>query len=153
MGNSKAIMLGAISLIIGMYAVKIKQADQSVAQIGNSRGSELQALELAKTGVDLAVNELSATQNGISWRSRQKSILGGSVNYTIDNIAFGKEKVTVTATYNGQSRTVIAELEKSHGGQQQISRRKKKNWSRWEVSKLYVKPNKKNWHSEGHGPI
>ena len=156
MGNSRAVMLGAISLIIGMYALKIKEADRVVVEIGNSRGEELQALELARTGMNLAVNELSATEHGIGWRTRQRSALGGTVTYTIDNVAYGQERVTVTATIGdstrAQTRTLVALLEKSNGGSQRVGRRTK-TWSRWEVSKIYVKPHKKNWHSQGNSPI
>jgi len=147
MGNSKTIMLGAMSLLIGMYALKIKQADMTVADIGSARAQELQALELAKTGIDLAVNELTATSDGLS-RTRTKTLMGGTVKYTNTDMGYGEQRVTSTATFGRQVRTMTAYLTKVESGTYRDGRKKKK-WSRWTVTKMYVKPQKDNWSTDG----
>ncbi|HXG37321.1 MAG TPA: hypothetical protein VNL36_00980 [Bacteroidota bacterium] len=151
MGNSKVMLLGAVTVIIGMYALKIKEADRTVATIGGYRAYEYQASELAKAGIDLAVNELSATSSLLSV-SRTKKLLGGTVAYTISVVDWDKQKVTSTATVNGQTRTLIAYLQKAGSGTV-VEGRKKKKWSRWATTKIYVKPYQVNWKTGGSTAI
>lgn len=151
MGNSKVMFLGAVTVIIGMYALKIKEADRTVATIGGYRAYEFQALELAKTGVDLAVNELSATTSLLSV-TRTRTLLGGTVTYAMSIVDWDKQKVTSTAKVNGQTRTLVAYLQKEGSGTIRDGRKRKK-WSRWETTKIYVKPYQVNWKTGGDTAI
>ena len=150
MGSSKVILLGAVSLMIGMYALKIKQADRTISDIGSSRSEEYQATELAKTGIDLAVNELSTTT--ITNDTKTQSFFGGSVTYVLKKIDANNEKVTATATFGSQTRTLVAYLEQTAGGTYLVGK-KKKNWSRWSTVKVYVQPNQIDWKTQGQNPI
>ncbi len=151
MGNSKVILLGAVSVIIGMYALKIKEADRTVATIGGYRAYEFQALELAKSGIDLAVDELSTNSNTSSF-SRTKTLLGGTVSYAVSYVDTDTRKVTSTATVSGKTRTLTAYLEKAGSGVV-LSGKKKKKWSRWTTVKVYVKPYQVNWKTGGDTAI
>ena len=151
MGNSKVILLGAVSLMIGMYASKIQEADRRVMAIGGARSNEYQAIELAKTGVDLAVTELSSINAALN-ATRTKSIFGGSVTYVMNMIDADNEIVTSTATFGSETRTYIAYLTQTSGGSIWVGH-KKKSWSRWEAVKMYVQPNLVDWTTQGDNPI
>jgi hypothetical protein len=151
MGNSKVILLGAASLMIGMYVSKIQDADRRVTDVGGTRSNEYQAMELAKTGVDLAVTELSSINAALN-ATRTKSIFGGSVTYVLNKIDADNEMVTSTATFGSETRTYVAYLTQSSGGSIWVGH-KKKNWSRWEAVKVYVQPNQIDWTTQGENPI
>jgi hypothetical protein len=151
MGNSKALMLGAVTLIIGMYALKIKEADRSVAEIGGSRFEEVQALELAKTGVVLAEEELTGYYSGINYVSRTKSTMSGSVTYVNESINSTQQRITSTATVSGQTRTVVTILTRTANGSYWSNGTK--YWSRWATTKTYVQPKSVDWSTQGSNPI
>jgi hypothetical protein len=141
-------LLGAVTVIIGMYALKIKEADRTVATIGGYRAYEFQALELAKSGIDLAVDELSASNT--SSFSRSKSLMGGTVYYAVSYVDMDTRKVTSTATVSGKTRTLIAYVAKVGSGTlAEGNKNKKKKWSRWTTVKVYVKPYQVNWKTGG----
>jgi len=150
MGNSKVMLLGAVTVIIGMYALKIKEADRTVATIGGYRAYEFQALELAKSGIDLAVDELSASNT--SSFSRSNSLMGGTVNYAVSYVDMDTRKITSTATVNGKTRTLTAYVAKAGSGTLAVGKKKKK-WSRWTTVKVYVKPYQVNWKTGGDTAI
>ena len=151
MGNSKVILLGVVSLTIGMYASKIQQADRRVMEIGGIRSEEYQAMELAKTGVDLAVNELSAANSGLN-ATRTKSLMGGTVTYVLTMIDADNEKIMSTATFGSQTRTYVAYLSQTASGTVSLGWAKK-SWSRWATLKVYVQPNQLDWNTQGDRPI
>ena len=151
MGNSKVILLGVVSLTIGMYASKIQQADRRVMEIGGIRSEEYQAVELAKTGVDLAVNELSELNSGLN-ATRTKSLMGGTVTYVLTMVDADHEKITSTATFGSQTRTYVVNLRQTAGGTESLGW-KKKNWGRWATLKAYVQPNQLDWKTQGDSSI
>jgi hypothetical protein len=140
-----------MTIIIGMYALKIKSADQTVLSIGGYRAEELQAIELAKAGIDLSVNELSATYN-IGKATRTKKLFGGSLTYIIDGTSATEATVTSTATFGRQTKTIVAYLRQVDKGIYLVGRKKKK-WSAWEVTRIYVQPTKLTWKTQGGNPI
>jgi hypothetical protein len=151
MGSSKVILLGAVSMMIGMYALKIQQADSQVMNISGTRSNEYQAFELAKTGVDLAVTELSAINSSLNG-TRTQSLFGGTVTYVLAKIDADNEKVTSTAKFGTETRTLVAYLAQTGSGSVWIGK-KKKNWSRWSTVKVYVEPNKLDWKTQGEGAL
>ncbi|MCI0563535.1 MAG: hypothetical protein MN733_34095 [Nitrososphaera sp.] len=138
MGNSKALMLGAVSLIIGMYTLKIKEVDRTVSEIGTTRYAEVQALELAKTGAILAEEDLTSKYEGIGYKSTTKVVSGDTLTFVNKSIGTGVQQVTATAKVGGQSKTVVTVLTRTANGYYYSS--SWKEWSRWATTKTYVQP-------------
>ncbi len=140
MGSSKVVFLAAVSLMIGFYAIRITQADKVVADVGTTRSLNFQAGEIAKAGIECTIYELTFLTNP-NRLTQTKSILGGTVTYTRNNLGLSstEERVTTTGTFGGQSRTLVAILiQKST---QTVNLGKKlKTWSNWAVEKVYVAP-------------
>ena len=144
MGNSKAIFLTAVTLIVGVYAIKFREADSKVVSIAISRMQELQANQLAKAAVALAVEELSKESSNDRTLTRQKTILGSKCSYVIRPRGEDGDRQVVTATIQlgNETQTAIAYIERKQSGRYYVGSARYR-WSKWETTKIYLAPTKK----------
>ena len=113
MGNSRVMFIAAISAILGLYTLGIHKADSRVQSIPLAHAYKMQAKEIAKSGVGMAIQKI--IRNG-TWVLREPSVnlLGGSMSYTAINFSeFGQNwaYVYVTGVYKKQSVNAYAWVE------------------------------------------
>jgi hypothetical protein len=137
MGNSKVIWTAGLSLIIGLYAMGIKTAEQNSLSSTVHYANAVNLEELAKTGVQMAMDELSSVYFR-SLRSSYTKVVGGdTVKYWITTSDYvSKATVTVEVSSNGASMVLVATTEKiansCPGCWPAVTR------SRWALKKTYA---------------
>ncbi|MBI2618823.1 MAG: hypothetical protein HYW57_01950 [Ignavibacteriales bacterium] len=137
MGNSRVIFVGAVSVIMGLYSVGLQRAERAVGRIGEVHSYQMQAEEIAKAGVALAINKLENKKPSQLPKLNNLSIFGGIVSYVVDDDGLPAEQARIksTGTYKNHQavRTAIVTLTGTTGGG-----KKKKKWSNWEVVRVFT---------------
>lgn len=118
MGKTALILVATLSVIVGLYSVGVKKVDTSVEKNAASHAYKAQAEEIAKSGVQLAVNTMKSQilknylKNGYKIGLLDKQILKGKVNFTIDqtNLPDGYCRVTAVGNFKGYEATYAALL-------------------------------------------
>lgn len=134
MGSSKIVLVGATSLIVGIYSLSIKRVESSYVSASVNRAKTVQLDRVAEAALRLAVNNLA--NNPASTKSvRGKKVLGGLVTYRIEQ----GNPVTVTATVDigGTTKTIVAYVEKATGQVKKSFRSIHRG--KWVVTKYYVR--------------
>ncbi|MEX2117041.1 MAG: hypothetical protein WEB37_09135, partial [Bacteroidota bacterium] len=62
MGNSRVIFVGAVSIILGLYSVGLQKAERAVDRVGEVHAYQMQAEEIAKGGIALAVYKMGTSK-------------------------------------------------------------------------------------------
>ena len=112
MGGSKVVLVGATSLIVGIYSLSLKRVESDYVKASSNRVKVVQLDRLAEATLRLAVNDLA---NGWSARSVSgKKALGGSTDYAISK---NGTTFTITATVKvgGATKTIVATALKTTG--------------------------------------
>ncbi|MEX0737198.1 MAG: hypothetical protein WD182_07120 [Bacteroidota bacterium] len=114
MGNSKVIWTAGLSLIIGLYAMGIKTAEQNSLSSTVHYANAVNLEELGKTGVQMAMDELSSVYfRTLSKDWYTKVFAGDTIRYLINHSdAVSKATVTVKVSSNGASMVLVATTEK-----------------------------------------
>jgi len=113
MGNSRVMFIAAISAVLGLYTLGIHKADSRVQSIPLSHAYKMQAKEIAKSGVGMAIQRIIKNGKWVN-RTTEASLLGGSMTYTAINFSqFGYNwaYVYVTGTYKKQTVNAYAWVE------------------------------------------
>ena len=124
MGSSKIIMLSGIYMILGMYSVSFDAAHQSNFDLASKTASSIQAEQIARTGIALAMTRMGGNSSVYSYSS-SASVLNGTVNYSATGNS-SQSQITSTASFNGKTVVVKATVVYYH--------------NRWRISRLYVPP-------------
>ena len=124
MGSSKVIWTAGISLIIGIFSMGIKEAEKMSLQSSVDHANVVQAEELAKAGVQMALDDLASYHPSYVgtfyeqyFRTLQsqyvKAVGGDSIWYQITrNGAYDAATLVVLAKSNDYSCTSTASLSK-----------------------------------------
>lgn len=113
MGNSRVMFIAAISAVLGLYTLGIKRADSQVQAIPLSHAYKMQAKEIAKSGVGVALQKI--IKNG-KWIEQATSldVMGGTLNYTAVNFSqygYNWAYVYVSGQYKNQNVSAYAWVE------------------------------------------
>jgi len=134
MGGSKVVLVGATSLIVGIYSLSLKRVESDYVKASSNRVTVVQLDRLAEATLRLAVNDLA---NGWSARSvKGKKALGGSADYTISKNGL-TYTITATVKVNGATKTIVATAENATGTVKKSFRSIHRG--RYVVTKYYVK--------------
>lgn len=135
MGNSRVIFVGAVSIILGLYSVGLQKAERAVGRIGEVHAYQMQAEEIAKGGVALAINKMGTSKPATLPSLSALSIYGGTVSYAVDDAGLPADEARITSvgTYQGYKVTRIAVVRLTST----VSGTRKKRWSNWEVVKVF----------------
>ena len=133
MGNSRVILVGAVSIILGLYSVGLQKAERAVDRVGEIHAYQMQAEEIAKGGIALAVNKMGTSKPAALPSLSYLSVFGGTVSYVVDDAGLpsNEARITVQGIYKGHqvSRIAVIRLTSTSGS-------KKKKWSNWETVKV-----------------
>ena len=134
MGGSKVVLVGATSLIVGIYSLSLKRVESDYVKASSNRVTVVQLDRLAEATLRLAVNDLA---NGWSARSvKGKKALGGSADYTVSKNGL-TYTITATVKVNGATKTIVATAENATGTVKKSFRSIHRG--RYVVTKYYVK--------------
>lgn len=139
MGVSKIVLLGGVSVILGIYALGIKKADTKVENVVTAYAELVQTEEIAKSGVQLAINILGTAKPAILPQVTGQQLLGGTMSFTTDTLGLPATDIRITATgqYYGHQVTRIAVVRLVSSV---ISTgKKKKIWNRWATQSVFTK--------------
>ncbi|MBI3586450.1 MAG: hypothetical protein HY088_04915 [Ignavibacteriales bacterium] len=141
MGSIKVILFCLLSIIIGTYTLGIKSAENTSFQASVDRANQIQAEEIAKTGVQIALDELACNPYIRTLQSKTyiytKVVLGDTVTYNIDpNSDVDKATVTVVAKYNGVTTKMKAKVSIKANPNPSNGL----NRGRWGIDRIYVYP-------------
>lgn len=128
MGNSRTMLIAAISAVLGLYSLSIKKADQRLQTIPLAHAHKMQAKEISKAGLGIGITRLVKNKNYLD-RANGKAMLDGTLDYYVLNYSlFGWNWAYITATgkFKGQTVTQYAWVQEV-----------KKN--KWKIVRQYVK--------------
>lgn len=113
MGNSRVMFIAAISAVLGLYTLGIKKADSQVQAIPLSHAYKMQAKEIAKSGIAIALQKIIKNGNWIE-QTRSAEVLGGTLSYTAVNFSdygYNWAYVYVSGQYKKQNVNAYAWVE------------------------------------------
>ncbi|HAP36451.1 MAG TPA: hypothetical protein DCQ28_11100 [Bacteroidetes bacterium] len=128
MGTSKIVMLSGIYLILGMYTVGFTSADRNNSSIAESVANSVQAEQIARTGISLAMTKMGGSSSINSYTDQNASVMNGSVVYSASpaGLPASQSQVTSTGTFSGKTVTIKAVFSYER--------------NRWRVIRMYVVP-------------
>ena len=130
MGTSKIIMLSGVYLILGMYTVSFTSADRSNSTIAESVANSIQAEQIARTGISLAMTKMGGINSSSTreYGNQNASVMSGSVVYSASQAGLpaSQSQVISSGTFAGKTVTIKAVFSYDR--------------NRWRVIRMYVPP-------------
>jgi hypothetical protein len=121
-------MLSGIYLILGMYTVSFTSADRNNSSIAESVANSIQAEQIARTGISLAMTKMGGSSSINSYTDQNASVMNGSVVYSASQAGLptSQSQVTSTGTFSGKTVTIKAVFSYER--------------NRWRVIRMFVPP-------------
>lgn len=108
MGNSRFLMIAGVTVIVGMYTLGIKRAEQQLQDITVAEAIEVQAREIARAGIGLGLTRM-ISQGAASAVVEGLPLMGGSLAYDLTkNADSTSASIVSTAFYQGHGVQVSA---------------------------------------------
>ena len=108
MGNSRFLMIAGMTVILGMYTLGIKRAEQRLQEVTIAGAVDVQAKAIARAGIGLGLTrmmELGATSAAVE----DLSLMGGSLAYSLaKNADSTSASIVSTGVYQGHAVQVSA---------------------------------------------
>jgi hypothetical protein len=99
-------MLSGVYLILGFYTVSFYQADRTNSISVVAAANSVQAEQLARTGISMALAKMGNNASIPSF-TEASSMSDGTISYTAA-VSGTKTNITSTATFNGRSISMKA---------------------------------------------
>ncbi len=130
MGTSKIVMLSGVYLILGMYSLSFTAADRTNSAISESIANSVQAEQIARTGISLAMTKMGGINSSSTreYGNQQASFLNGSVVYSASQSGLPASQSQVTSTGSIAGKTVTIKAVFSY------------ERNRWRVIRMFVQP-------------
>jgi len=114
--SSKVLLVGATSLIVGVYAISLKNVQTTSMQTAQSRVDRAQNERLVDGALILALDKVKNTGGNVNTTETRRAF-GADITLTISSANGSKANLTLTITKGGITQTVKATVEKqsSHG--------------------------------------
>ena len=126
MGSSRVIMLSGVYLILGFYTLSFYQADRTNSITVEAVANSVQAEQLARTGISMAMTKMGGSSAVSSFVSESVSMTNGTVTYQADVLTGSQSKITSTGVFNGRTITMTAVFSYDRG--------------RWRMIRSYATP-------------
>ena len=130
MGTSKIAMLSGVYLILGMYTVSFTAADRNNSSISESVANSVQAEQIARTGISLAMTKMGGTYSSSTreYTNQTASVMNGSVVYSASgtDLPSSQSQVTSVGTFSGKTITIKAVFSYER--------------NRWRIIRMYISP-------------
>lgn len=122
-------MLSGVYLIIGFYSLSFNRVDEVNFSTANSIASQMQAEQMAHTGVSLALSYMADNSSISSFSTRSfTSSNGGTITYSASRPASfpsTQSQIVSVGTFNGKQVTMTAVFH-YYGG-------------RWKIARIYTR--------------
>lgn len=124
MGKTALILVAAFAITVGLYTVGIKKVDKGIQTDAAVESYRVQAAEIAKSGIHMAVSALQypALHNQLKAGQRiellNKPLFEGELDYIIDNSGLPEDyaRVTSTGDFKGHQATYVAVIRRVGSG-------------------------------------
>ncbi len=128
MGTSKVIMLTGTYLILGMYTISFGVADESNFQLSTNTANTIQAEQIARTGIALAMTKMGSNSLMNSYSGTTAIVMSGNVVYSASptGLPASQSQITSTGTFNGKTVTMKAVFSYDR--------------NRWRIIRMYTPP-------------
>ena len=142
MGSSKTLLVSATMLIVGVYAISLKNVQVTGMQTAQSQVSRMQYERLVDAALSISLDDAKASfaNNTINSSNPTKVVseklaLGGTMTYTITRVSSTTATINITVKITGKDRIVVAQVEqvKKKGGYRKVHR------GDWRVASVFVK--------------
>jgi len=143
--SSKVLLVGATSLIVGVYAISLKNVQTTGMQTAQSRVDRMQNERLVDAALILALDKVKNTGGNFSTpvTVTGKHALGADISYTISNGDGDTATIFLTITKGSFKETVKATVEKisqskGHGRDRQKRGYRKMHRGDWQLTNAFV---------------
>lgn len=114
MGTSRVILASGMFVMIGMYSLSFRTADEASFSVANGQSLHIQAAQIALAGIKFARNELHKIQDPkVPTNIDSVSLQGGKVKYVIERPSgypLKQLKVTSIGTFSNHTIVYISVL-------------------------------------------
>ena len=140
MGNARVIFVGAVSVVLGLYSVGLQRSERAVGRVAEVHAYQMQAEEIAKASVALAVYQLGTVKPTTFPQLSGRSMFNGTGSYTTSDAGGSDVKITATGLYNEvRTDTVITHtVVRETVVRLSTASTTKKRWSNWQIVKERV---------------
>jgi hypothetical protein len=141
--SSKVLLVGATSLIVGVYAISLKNVQTTGMQTAKSQVDRMQNERLVDAALILALDKVKNTGGNINTTVSGAQALGGDITYTISHANGDRATIQMTVTKGDFSKTVKATVEKIsrfkvNGLDKQKQGFRKLHRGDWQLTSLFV---------------
>lgn len=126
MGSSKIIMLSGVYLILGFYTISFYNAERTSSTTVEAVANTVQAEQLARTGISLALVQLGDNSAVNSFTEKTASLSSGTISYSATGLTATTTQITSSAEFNGRTITMSAVFTYNNG--------------RWRITRIYSTP-------------
>lgn len=141
--SSKILLVGATSLIVGVYAISLKNVQTAGMLTAQAHVDRMQNGRLVDAALILALDKVKNTDGNVNTTVTGKHALGADVTYTIQNADGDKVTIILTVTKGSFSQKVRATAEKieqskGHGKDRQKQGYRKMHRGDWQLTSAFV---------------
>jgi hypothetical protein len=129
--SSKVLLVGATSLIVGVYAISLKNVQTTGMQTAQSQVNRMQNERLVDAALILALNEVKKTGGNENKTVTGAHAFGADITYTISHANGDNANILLTITKGNFTETVKALVERiqvSHGHKKGMRKSHRGNW-------------------------
>jgi hypothetical protein len=133
--SSKVLLVGATSLIVGVYAISLKNVQTIGLKTAQSQVNQMQNERLVDAALVLALNKVKNTGGNYNTPTYGPDdagrVLGADISYRIKNADGNSATILLTITKGNFTEIVKATVEKtqgSHGHRWGLRRSHRGNW-------------------------
>jgi hypothetical protein len=132
--SSKVLLVGATSLIVGVYAISLKNVQTTGLQTAQSHVSRMQNERLVDAALSLALDDVQK-HGSYDKTVTGRHALGGTIDYTVIRKTSSTAEIDITVKISGKDRIVVAQVEqaKKKSGYRKVHR------GDWRVASVFVK--------------
>jgi len=141
--SSKVLLVGATSLIVGVYAISLKNVQTIGMRNAQSQVNRMQNERVVDAALILALDKVKNTGGFVNTTVTGKHALGADITYTISNANGDTATILLTITRNGFTETIKALVEKisttkGHGKDRQKRGYRKMHRGDWQLDNAFV---------------
>lgn len=135
--SSKVILVGATSLIVGVYAISLKKAEVDGVQAAMKNVKRVQNERIEDAAMRTSLAGFVKSNGKLDRKGIQKALDGGTFSYNISKIKHTDNYLlTLTITRDGVAKTITAQLSEATGDVAQGAR--KIHRGKWQVTKSFT---------------
>jgi hypothetical protein len=135
--SSKVILVGATSLIVGVYAISLKKAEVDGVQAAMKNVKRVQNERIEDAAMRTSLSSFVKDNGKLNKKGTQKALDGSTFSYNISKIKHTDNYLlTLTIARDGVEKTITGQLSEATGDVSQGAR--KIHRGKWQVTKSFT---------------